>query len=156
MLFAVRVVGLQVREQVSELPEPAAEGVVFAVVEGLEVVAAADAGFAVRGVERFVGEEVVVPEEAGFVVLEFTDHCGRMEGCTQRREEEEEAGGGGQGRLRLRAVNQRIFLLQGVEDGYDFRSLQCPARKPGERDTSKGDCESDKRISLTTIEKTRY
>ena len=40
------------------------------------MVAAADAGFAVGGVLGGVGEEVVVAEEAGFVVAEFADHDG--------------------------------------------------------------------------------
>jgi hypothetical protein len=39
------------------------------------VVAAAHGGFAVRGVEGFVGEKVVFAEEAGFVVPEFAHHC---------------------------------------------------------------------------------
>ena len=57
--------------------QTAAQGVVFAVVEGEEVVAAAHAGFAVRAVLGGVAEEVVVPQEAGFVVAQFAHHDGR-------------------------------------------------------------------------------
>ena len=56
--------------------QTAAEDVVFAVVEGEEVVAATHAGFAVRGVLGGVAEEVVVAQEAGFMVAEFAHHDG--------------------------------------------------------------------------------
>ena len=38
------------------------------------MVASADGGFAVVGIEGGVGEEVDFAEEFGFVVLEFADH----------------------------------------------------------------------------------
>ncbi len=56
------------------MAETAAEGVVFAVVEGCEVVAAAHGRFSVCGVERLVAEEVMVAEKAGFVVAQFAHH----------------------------------------------------------------------------------
>jgi hypothetical protein len=97
-LFAERVcIWVERGEAVGELAQGAGEGVVFLVVEGsLEMVAAADGGFAVRGV-GFVGVEVDFAEKSverewggrlvGFntvgkrddgelflVMLEFSDH----------------------------------------------------------------------------------
>ncbi len=60
-----------------QLTQSSAEGVVLRVVERVgEVVAASDGGFAVRGTVGFVGYEVDLAEEAGFVVFEFADHGG--------------------------------------------------------------------------------
>ena len=77
-MFAVGVRRVEVGEEVREVSETATEGVVFRVVEGLEVVAAADTGFAVGWVLGFVGEEVMVSEEAGFVVAKFANHGERI------------------------------------------------------------------------------
>ena len=69
--------GGQLGEEVGELAELAAEGVIFGVVERVcEVVAAADGVFAVRGVAvGFVGYQVDFAKEFRFVVFEFADHC---------------------------------------------------------------------------------
>lgn len=63
-------------EEVCDLAQAAAEGIVLAVIERVgEVVAAADGMFAVGGgAVRLVGDEVDFAQEFGFVVFEFSNH----------------------------------------------------------------------------------
>ena len=77
LLEAEGGVGRELGEEVGELAEAAAQGVVLAIVERVgEVVAAADGVFAVGGrAVGFVGDEVDFAEEFGFMVFQFPDHC---------------------------------------------------------------------------------
>lgn len=79
-LHAVRVRRVEVGEEVGELAEASAEGVVLGVVERVgEVVALAHGGFAMRTV-GLVGDQVDFAEEALLVVFEFADHDGSPRG----------------------------------------------------------------------------
>lgn len=76
---AERVGRGELGEEMCDLAQAAAEGVVLAIVERVgEVVAAADGMFAVGGgAVGLVGDEVDFAQEFGFVVFEFADHgCG--------------------------------------------------------------------------------
>lgn len=76
---AERVGRGELGEEVCDLAQAAAEGIVLAVVERVgEVVTAADGMFAVRGgAVGLVGNEVDFAQKFGFVVFKFADHgCG--------------------------------------------------------------------------------